>query len=162
MTTRVHMQPACDLVSVAPLLLALTSEELPRSELPVRIRAMFDIVYAGRKEAPVRQAGHNYALYDRCTPQTLRVQVGFPVSGRFADTDLVKCVQLAPGRAAHAVHLGPYADLHRTYAVLRAWCSQGSLPLTGQSWEVYGDPTEDPSKLLTGLFLRVSDALRGP
>jgi effector-binding domain-containing protein len=71
-------------------------------------------------------------------------------------------VQLAPGRAAHAVHLGPYADLHRTYAVLRAWCSQGSLPLTGQSWEVYGDPTEDPSKLLTGLFLRVSDALRGP
>ena len=119
---------------------------------------MFDIVYAWLRDAPVRQAGHNYALYDQCTPQSLRVQVGFPVSGRFADTDLVKCVQLAPGRAAHAVHVGPYANLHRTYAALNTWCSQRALALTGQSWEVYGDWTEDPSRLETGLFLRVNEA----
>jgi effector-binding domain-containing protein len=78
-------------------------------------------------------------------------------TGWFADTDLVKCVQLAPGRAAHAVHVGPYANLHRTYAALNTWCSQHALALTGQSWEVYGDPTEDPSKLPTGLFLRVNE-----
>ncbi len=152
------MQPACDVVSVSPLLLALTHEELPRSQIPVRIRGMFDIVYAWRRDAPVRKARHNYALYDQCTPQTLRVQVGFPVSGRFADTDLVKCVQLEPGRAAHAVHVGPFANLHRTCAVLHAWCAQRALPLTGQSWEVHGDPTEDPSKVETNLFLRVSEA----
>ena len=151
------MQPKCDVVSVSPLLLALTQEELPRSLIPARIRGMFDIVYAWLRDAPVRQAGHNYALYDQCTPQSLRVQVGFPVSGRFADTDLVKCVQLAPGRAAHAVHVGPYADLQRTYAALNTWCSQRTLALTGQSWEVYGDWTEDPSKLETGLFLRVNE-----
>ena len=151
------MQPKCDGVSVSPVLLALTQEELPRIQIPVRIRGMFDIVYGWLRDAPVRQAGHNYALYDRCTPQALRVQVGFPVSGWFADTDLVKCVQLAPGRAAHAVHFGPYADLHRTYAALNTWCSQQALALTGQSWEVYGDPTEDQSKLPTGLFLRVNE-----
>ena len=101
---------------------------------------------------------HQLARYlEPATGLTLRVQVGFPVSGRFADTDLVKCVQLAPGRAAHAVHVGQYANLHRTYAVLHAWCSQRALPLTGQSWEVYGDPTEDPSKLETGLFLRANE-----
>ena len=151
------MQPKCEVVSVSPLLLALTQEELPRSQIAVRIRGMFDIVYVWLRDAPaaVRQGGHNYALYDQCTPQSLRVQVGFPVSGRFADTDLVKCVQLAPGRAAHAVHVGPYADLHRTYAALNAWCSQRALTLTGQSWEVYGDWTEDSSKLETGLFLRI-------
>src|SRR5258705_10715309 len=97
------MDAKCDVVSVSPVLLALTHEELPRSQIPVRIRGMFDIVYAWLRDAPVRQAGHNFALYDQCTPQTLRVQVGFPVPGRFADTDLVKCVQLAPGRAAHAL-----------------------------------------------------------
>ena len=70
----------------------------------------------------------------------------------------VKCVQLAPGRAVHAVHAGPYANLHRTYAVLHTWCSQHALELTGESWEVYGDWTDDPSKLETGLFLRVKDA----
>ena len=151
------MQPECDVVPVSPVLLALTQAELPRAQIPVRIRGMFDIVYAWLREAPVRQVGHNYAVYDQCTPQALRVQVGFPVSGRFADTDLVKCVPLAPGRAAHAVHLGPYANLQRTYAALDAWCSEQALALTGQSWEVYGDPTEDPSKLLTGLFLRVNE-----
>jgi len=67
-------------------------------------------------------------------------------------------VDIAPGHAAHAVHVGPYANMHRTYAVLHAWCSQRALALTGQSWEVYGDPTEDPSKLATGLFLRVDEA----
>ncbi len=116
---------------------------------------MFDLVYVWLRGAPVRQAGHNYALYDQCTPQSLRVQVGFPVSGRFADTDLVKCVQLAPGGAAHAVHVGPYANLHRTYAALHTWCSQRALALAGQSWEVYGDWTEDSSKLETELFLRI-------
>ena len=80
------MQPKCDVVSVSPLLLALAQEELPRSLIPVRIRGMFDIVYAWLRDAPVRQAGHNYALYDRCTPQALRIQVGFPVSAWFADT----------------------------------------------------------------------------
>ena len=151
------MQPTCEVVSVSPVLLALTQEDLSRSLIPVRIRAMFDVVYAWRRDAPVRQAGHNYALYDRCTPQSLRVQVGFPVSGPFPDTERVKCVQLAPGRAAHAVHVGPYADLHRTYAALNAWCSQRAISLTGQSWEVYGDWTDDPSKLETGLYLRVEE-----
>jgi effector-binding domain-containing protein len=119
---------------------------------------MFDVVYAWLRDAPVRQTGHNYAFYDRCTPEVLRVQVGFPVSEPFKDTSLVKCVELAPGRAAHAVHVGAYADLHRTYAVLNTWCSQQALAPTGQSWEVYHDPTEDPSKLATELFLRIADA----
>jgi len=119
---------------------------------------MFDIVYAWLRDAPVCHAGHNYALYDQCTPQSLRVQVGFPVSARFADTEQVKCVQLAPGRAAHAVHVGPYAEMHRTYALLHTWCSERALTLTGQSWEVYGDWSEDPSKLETEVFLRVDEA----
>ena len=151
------MQPTCDVVSISPLLLALTQAELPRPHIPLRIREMFDIVYGWLRDAPVRQAGHNYALYDRCTSQALRVQVGFPVSGWFADTERVKCVELAPGRAAHAVHVGSYADLHRTYAVLHPWCSGQGLALTGESWEVYGDPTEDPSKLATELFLRIAE-----
>jgi effector-binding domain-containing protein len=152
------MQRKCELVSVSPLLLALTQEELRRVQIPMRIRAMFDVVYTWLRDAPVRQAGHNYAFYDRCTPETLRMRVGVPVSGPFVDTDLVQCVELAPGRAAHTVHVGPYAELNRTYAVLHGWCSQHALGLTGESWEVYGDWTEDPAKLETGLFLRVKDA----
>ena len=152
------LKTRCEVVPVSPVLLALTQEEVRRSQISTRIRAMFDIVYTWLRNAPVRQAGHNYALYDQCSPQTLRMRVGVPVSGRFLDTDLVQCVELAPGRAARAVHVGSYSDLHETYAVLNAWCSQNALELTGESWEVYGDWTEDVSRLETGLFLRVQDA----
>ena len=124
----------------------------------MRIRGMFDIVYAWLGASSVRQAGHNYALYDQCTEWSLRVRVGFPVSGPFADTDSVKCKQFAPGQAAHAVHLGSYAQLNRTYAALNAWCATQNLSLTGESWEEYGDWTDDQSKLQTGLFLRIREA----
>lgn len=149
------MQPTCEVVSVTPVVLAVTQAEMPRSQIPVRIRGMYDVAYTWLRTAPVRRAGHNYALYDRCTPQSLRVRVGFPVSDRFADGESVQCVELAPGQAARAVHVGPYSELHRTYAVLHAWCAQRGLKLTGESWEVYGDWNDDPSKLTTELFLRV-------
>jgi len=156
------MKPTCEVVSVSPVLLALVEEEVLRSQIPQRIRPMFDIAYAWLRDAPVRQAGHNYAIYDRCTPRSLRVQVGFPVSGEFADTPLVKCVRLAGGRAATAVHVGSYAELHRTYAALDAWCAQQALSPTGQSWEVYGDWNDDPSKVETGIFLRLCDVAGAP
>ena len=116
---------------------------------------MFDVVYSWLKTAEVRQAGHNYALYDTCTPQRLRMQVGFPVSARFTDTEQVKCIELAPGRAAHATHVGSYARMHVTYKALTDWCSREPISMTGESWEVYGDWHDDPSKLTTDIFIRV-------
>ncbi len=151
-------QPECEVVSVSSQLLALVEEEVPRAQVPARIRALFDVAYAWLRGAPVRQAGHNYAIYDQCTPSSLRMRVGFPVTGRFADTDRVHCIEFAPGRAAHAVHVGPYADMHRTYAALHAWCAERGLELSGESWEVYGDWTEDASRLETGLYLRLDQA----
>lgn len=152
------MQPECQVIAISAQVLAVAQEELPRAQVPVRIREMYDTAYAWLRDAPVRQTGHNHALYDRCTPLTLRMRVGFPVSGRFTGTDRVKCVELTPGRAAHAVHVGPYAEMHRTYAALHDWCAERGVALTGESWEEYGDWTDDPSKLETGLFLRVAEA----
>jgi effector-binding domain-containing protein len=48
--------------------------------------------------------------------------------------------------------------MDRTYIRLHAWCRAENLRLTGESWEVYGDWTEDASKLETGLFLRIDAA----
>jgi effector-binding domain-containing protein len=116
---------------------------------------MFDVVYSWLKVAPVKQAGHNFALYERGAKRDLLVRVGFPVSSVFEDTDSVKCFELAAGRAAHAVHVGPYSELHRTYAELETWCKQERVPLSGHSWEVYGDWNKDESKLETEIYLRI-------
>ena len=149
------MSQTCQVVSVSPVILAVTQAELGRAQISSRIRGMFDIVYSWSGSSEVRRVGHNYAVYDECTPQSVRVQAGFPVSGHFADTDLVKCFELAAGRAAHATHVGSYAHMHVTYKALTEWCSRESIPLCGQSWEVYGDWHDDISKVTTDIYLRL-------
>lgn len=118
-----------------------------------RIRDLFP--YTWLKTAPVQQVGHNYAIYERGTHKDLLVRAGFPVSGPFAETASAKPFTLAAGKAAHALHVGPYSELHRTYARLDAWCREQGLVLSGQSWELYGDWHDDASKLETGLYYRI-------
>src|SRR5262245_34179651 len=149
------MSQTCEVVSVSPVLLAVTEAELDRSEISSRIRGMFDIVYSWLKSSHVRQVGHNYAVYYKGADRDLRVQVGFPVSAPFADTESVKCVELRAGRAAHATHVGAYGELHVTYQRLTVWCLHASLQVGGQSWEVYGDWHDDPSKLETDIYFRL-------
>jgi effector-binding domain-containing protein len=151
------MKCECEVVSYAPALLALTAEEMPRSQIPVRIRDMFGLVYTWVASAPVRRTGQNFAVYDQCTDQALRVRAGFPVSEAFTDTERVKCVELPPGRAARAVHVGAYGEMHRTYDALHAWCAEQGLKMSGVSWEVYGDWSDDPSKLTTEIFVRLRE-----
>jgi len=149
------MPEPCEVVSVSPVLLAVTQAEFFRSEIASKIRGMFDIVYAWLKNADVRQVGHNYAIYDTGVSRDLRVQAGFPVSARFAAVDSVRCIELPAGRAAHVTHVGSYADLPVSYRALTDWCSRASLKLGGQSWEVYGDWHDDPSKLTTDIYFRL-------
>jgi effector-binding domain-containing protein len=147
------MSDTPEITTIAPVLLALTEAELPRSEISARIRGMFDVAYSWLRSAEVRQTGHNYAVYDQCTKQSLRVRVGFPVSVPFLDSALVKCVEFSPGRAAHAIHIGSYNSLHVTYRILTEWCLKEGVQLSGESWEIYGDWNDDPSKLKTDLYL---------
>jgi effector-binding domain-containing protein len=116
---------------------------------------MFDVVYTWLRTAEVKQTGHNYALYDIGSGRNLLVRVGFPVTAPFADTENVRCFTLAAGEAAYAIHSGPYSELHRTYAILEAWCKQERLQLASQSWELYGDWQQDESKLTTGIYFRL-------
>ena len=149
------MTSACHLVSIEPILLAVAEAELDRRDLPSNIRRMFDVVYSWLKSAPVQQVGHNHALYDKGSSRDLVVRVGVPVSGPFPDSPSVKCVPLVAGRAARALHVGPYSELHRTYGDLHSWCRREGLRISSQSWEVYGDWQADSSRLETELYLRL-------
>jgi effector-binding domain-containing protein len=146
-------QPCCSIVPVHAVLLAVGEAELDRSQIAVHIRSLFP--YAWLKTASVKQVGHNYAIYERGTRKQVLVRAGFPVSGPFAEAQSAKCFTLAAGEAAHAVHIGPYSELHRTYARLDAWCKEQGIAVGGQSWELYGDWHDDPSKLETGIYYRV-------
>ena len=68
----------CDIVVVPSVLLAVTDAPTKQGEIPSRIPAMFDIVYAWLRNSGVEQAGQNYVVYDQFGRDGMRMRVGFP------------------------------------------------------------------------------------
>ena len=56
------------------------------------------------------------------------------------------------GQVARAVHTGPYERLKETHDAIHAWATAGGHKFAGWSWEVYGDWTDDPTKLETTIY----------
>jgi len=146
-----------DIVDTEAVVLAVAQEQLMRSEVSSKILGLFDIVYTWLRTSSVKQVGHNYAIYDQCTKDRMRARVGFPVSERFPDNELVQCIELESGRAAHVKHIGPYNKLQAAYDGLIAWCAREGHKTSGESWEVYGDWHDDPSKLVTDIYFRIDE-----
>ncbi len=50
---------------------------------------------------------------------------------------------------ASTVHTGPYDGLRGAHDAIHAWCAANHRRISNASWEIYGDWTDDPSKLET-------------
>lgn len=108
---------------------------------PTRIAALWGPVYAYIRGdgSDVRQTGHNVALYRRDGT----MEVGVEVDSVFDRAGDVVASSLPGGRVAAAVHTTGYGDLHVTYDAVRAWCEANGHAITGDTWEIYGDPDTD-------------------
>ena len=144
-----------DMVEVPPVTLAVCETFTKQKDIPTRITDMLGIVYAWLRESPVRQVGNNYAIYDQFGPDGMRMRVGFPVSAVFKNGNLVRCLELGAVNAAHTRHVGPYTGLPRAHAELNQWCIGQSLNRGEFSWEKYGDWDDDPSKLVTDIYIKL-------
>jgi effector-binding domain-containing protein len=74
--------------------------------------------------------------------------VGHP----FAAEGEIVCTHTPAGRAASTVHIGPVEGIAHANAAIEAWCRTNDRPLAGVSWEIYGDPGEDPTTLEVQVF----------
>jgi len=73
----------------------------------------------------------------------MEVERPFPPSGD------IKCTSTPAGRVASAMHSGSYHLLPETHGAVQRWCAQNGHTLAGIDWEIYGDYSDDPSKLET-------------
>jgi effector-binding domain-containing protein len=153
--TREIMSYEFDIVEVAPVTLAVCEIFTKQQEIPARITEMFDTVYTWLRESSVKQVGNNYAIYDQFGSDGMRMRVGFPVSESFDSSSLVRCLELGAAKAAHTRHRGPYSSLPRAHVELNKWCTRQSLIRGEFSWEKYGDWHDDPSKLVTDIYIRL-------
>jgi effector-binding domain-containing protein len=77
------------------------------------------------------------------------VDFGVEVTRSFESSGEVRAVEVPGGRAAVAVHIGSYAKLHDAHQALHRWCEGNQLRIGTHSWEIYGDWSDDESKLET-------------
>ena len=77
------------------------------------------------------------------------VDFGVEVTRGFAPAGEVSETRTPAGEAAVAVHRGAYDQLHRTHEAIHQWAAAHDRTFAGTSWEIYGDWSDDASKLET-------------
>ena len=82
---------------------------------------------------------------------------GVEVHEELPPSDSIKPIDTSAGRVAVATHWAPYDQLPDVHAAVRLWVSDHSLKLSGPSWEVYGDWSEDPANLRTDVYYLLAE-----
>ncbi len=86
------------------------------------------------------------------------VDFGVEVIARFEPTGEVHATETPSGEVATATHIGGYDRLMEAHAAIHAWAQTHNRTFAGQSWEIYGDWTDDESKLETTIEYLLKEA----
>jgi effector-binding domain-containing protein len=140
-----------DVVEVEATVIASVRQRVAWSDLPRLVPQLLGEVWDFLRSAPVEKRGHNVAVYRDPRTQDIDVECGVQVSGTFADAGRVRQSVTPSGRAAHAIHIGPYGEMGKAYDAIKAFGERHGLA-AGIHWEVYGDWNEDPAQLRTDVF----------
>jgi effector-binding domain-containing protein len=95
--------------------------------------------------------GHNIFVYHQSTQPDgpLLCEFGVEVTRHFEAAGEVHPTQTPGGQAAVAVHRGAYDRMYEAYNAINEWMVANGRESAGHSWEIYGDPTPDPTKTET-------------
>jgi effector-binding domain-containing protein len=112
------------------------------------LRKVWDFL---RSQPGLRTDGHNVFLYHHAPrpDAPLQCDFGVEVTRGFERAGEVYATETPAGEAAVAVHRGPYDRMNVAHDAIRGWMTANGRESAGQSWEIYGDPTPDPSKTET-------------
>jgi len=107
-----------------------------------------------RAHPGLRTDGHNVFLYHHPArrEQPMDVDFGVEVVHPFEPEGEVAPAETPAGEVAVAIHVGPYDRMKDTHDAIHAWRAANNRTFAGKSWEIYGDWSDDPSKLETTIF----------
>ena len=143
------------LEDVAARPLATVRASVPVGDVVTAWRPALDKVWAFlRRHDGLRTDGHNIFVYHHpVEPGALmEVDFGVEVSRPFPGEGEIVLTQTPAGRVARTVHVGPPEKIAAANAAIEAWCAARGRPLAGVSWEIYGDPAEDPAAFEVRVF----------
>ena len=81
---------------------------------------------------------------------------GVQVIRPFEGAGEVICTETPAGEVAMTTHIGSYAKLAGAHAAINSWRAANGRAFGGCSWEIYGDWTDDETKLETQVIYLLS------
>jgi len=137
---------------VEPRKLAAVRRQVPLGAVASAWGPALDQVWVFLRSQPgLRTDGHNIFLYHHPARRgdPMDVDFGVEVTRSFSPSGEVYETSTPAGEVATAVHTGGYDRLHDTHDAIHLWARSQDRTSAGRSWEIYGDWSDDPSKLET-------------
>ena len=130
----------------------------PRPVLAIRVRTAFEGIPQKLRES-YGAIGHYlgelgeamisapYTAYYNMDMQDLDMEVGLQVSRELPGRSQIQAGHIPGGKAASAIHTGPYRAMEPTYQALAEWMAKNGLEPTGVAYDFYiDDPAEVSQK----------------
>lgn len=104
-----------------------------------------------RRHEGLRTNGHNCFLYSHpaCPDELMDIAFGVQVVRPFESEGEVVCTETPAGEVVMTTHIGSYGRLAAAYDAIHSWQATTGRTFGGLSWEIYGDWTDDATKLET-------------
>lgn len=134
--------------TVAPRPIAAVRRRVRAGEIAAAWKPALDEVWAFLGRHPgLRTDGHNLFLYHHPgrPGDPIEADFGVEVTRSFADEGDVICTATPAGEVATTTHVGPYSGLADAHNAIEAWRVAAGREFGAYSWEIYGDPTDDPA-----------------
>jgi effector-binding domain-containing protein len=125
--------------------------------LPKAIAGGLDKVYAVLRAGNYGPLGCNTVYYGpMASGVVMDLKIGVRLSAPYRGGDAeVIATETPAGDVAHAVYFGDYGKMRPAHDAARAEAGRHGRRLTGESWEVYGDWSDNPEKLRTDIYWRL-------
>jgi effector-binding domain-containing protein len=111
-----------------------------------------------RRHEGLRTDGHNCFLYHHPANREAAMDMDFGVQviRPFEAEGEVICTETPAGEVAMTTHIGSYAGLAAAHDAVHSWSAATGRNFGGFSWEIYGDWTDDETKLETQILYLLS------
>jgi effector-binding domain-containing protein len=129
-------------------------------DLAVAIRTGLDKVYAVLRAGDYGPLGCNAVYYAPGGPP-FDVRIGVRLTAPFSAVGEVIAAKTPAGEVAHAVYFGEYWKMRPAHEAAKAFAAENGRRITGASWEVYGDWSDDWSKVRTDIYYLLQEKAGG-